>query len=57
MWRNVCIPKELAEAIDEIVSSAKDEYGTPRWRSRAHFVIEASKELLNKTKKGAPRND
>ena len=52
MVKYVNMTDDLAAAIDAVVESAKDsETNTLRWKSRAEFVEEASKDLLRRTSK------
>jgi hypothetical protein len=42
---------DLAAAIDSVVESVKDDTNMSRWKSRADFVEEATKDLLRKTQR------
>jgi len=49
--RTVKIPEPLALVVDKYVEKAKDEFGIPKFRSRADFVETAIRELLKKMPK------
>ena len=42
---------ELLPHIEKAIEQEKDEFGVPRFRSRADFVTEAVKELLKELAK------
>ena len=46
--RTVKIAEPLALAIDGYIDTLKDEFGLPRFKSRARFVETAVRELLKK---------
>ena len=52
-WAVVRIRAELLPHIDEVVEQEKDEFGTPKFRSRQEVVSKAVKEFLKELAKEA----
>jgi Arc/MetJ-type ribon-helix-helix transcriptional regulator len=47
-WAYTNIDKRLAEIVDELVLTVKDDVGLPKYTSRADFTKHALKDLIQK---------